>query len=97
MGLTKEEIEQQFGVPVYANNEYDAERIIQVLNELKDTIHNETFKQNFINMAEYVQKAKDTHDVKYILRIYYILHDMDDYLLRYGPDDVGRMLMTNQR
>ena len=40
-------------------------------------------------MAEYVQKAKETHDVNYILNIYRILHDMDYYLLRYGPEDVG--------
>lgn len=89
LGLSKEEIEQQFGEPVYANNEYDAERIIQLLQELQNTIHNETFKQDFINMAEYVQKAKETHDVNYILNIYRILHDMDYYLLRYGPEDVG--------
>lgn len=89
LGLSKEEIEQQFGEPIYANNEYDAERIIQLLQELQNTIHNETFKQNFINMAEYVQKAKETHDVNYILNIYRILHDMDYYLLRYGPEDVG--------
>lgn len=89
LGLSKEEIEQQFGEPVYANNEYDAERIIQLINELQSTIHNETFKQNFTNMAEYVRKAKDTHDVNYILNTYRILHDMDYYLLRYGPEDVG--------
>lgn len=89
-GLSKEEIEQQFGEPIYANNEYDAEKIVQLIDEIQGTIYDETFKQNFVNMADYVQKAKDTHDIEYILSIYYILHDMDYYLLRYGPEDVGR-------
>lgn len=39
-------------------------------------------------MAEYVQKAKDTHDVNYLLDIYRIPHDMDYYLLRYESEDV---------
>lgn len=90
LGLTDEELEQQYGQPVYADNDYDAEGMIQLLSELQLTIHNEKFKKNFENMAEFVQKAEETHDVEYVIDIYHLLHDMDYYLLRYGPEDVGK-------
>ena len=38
---------------------------------------------------ELVQKARDTHDVKYLRQMYYILHDMDYFLLRYGMEALG--------
>ena len=34
------------------------------------------------------------HDVTYIKDIYYILHDMDYYLLRYAPDDVASFVQV---
>lgn len=41
-------------------------------------------------MRESVKQAKETHDVNEVINIYHILHDMDYYLLRYGPEDVGQ-------
>lgn len=32
---------------------------------------------------------KDTHDVSYLKQFYYMLHDMDYFLLRYGVESVG--------
>ena len=34
--------------------------------------------------------AKETHDVNYMIELYRILHDMDYFLFRYGPEDVGK-------
>lgn len=90
LGLSRQEFEQQYGQPVYAHNDYDADRILVVLDELKESIQNEKFKQNFVTMSELVQNAEKTHDIKYIINIYRILHDMDYYVLRYGPQDVGK-------
>ena len=36
-----------------------------------------------------MRQAKNTHDVQYIIDIYHIAHDMDYYLLRYGPEDMA--------
>jgi hypothetical protein len=89
LGLSDEEFQAQYGEPVYADNEYDAARLIEIFTELQDSIQNEAFKQDWIILTEYVQKAKDTHDIQYIRDMYHMAHDMDYYLLRYGPEDVG--------
>lgn len=89
LGLTERELEQQYGVIIWGNNAYDAERIIGVLEEIKETIYNEDLICDFNRMIENVQKAKDTHDGQYIIETYHILHDMDYYLFRYGLEDVG--------
>ena len=41
------------------------------------------------------QMAKNTHDVAYAEAIYKILHDMDYFLLRYGPEDVAGYTMDD--
>lgn len=82
-------LESGYGVIIWGNNEYDAERIIEVLEEIKETIYNEDLICDFNRMIENVQKAKDTHDGQYIIETYHILHDMDYYLFRYGLEDVG--------
>lgn len=90
LGLSEEEFERQYGQPVYARSDYDAEKILTVLDELQDSIHNEKFRQNFVTISELVQEAVETHDVNCVINIYRILHDMDYYILRYGPEDVGK-------
>lgn len=88
-GLSFEEYAMEFGVPVKAYNKYDAESFVKKMEELKNTVCNQELKKDFDNLTEYMNQAKNTHDVKYIEEIYYILHDMDYYLLRYAPDDIG--------
>ena len=34
--------------------------------------------------------SKETHEAKYLEKVYHILHDMDYFLLRYGIEDVGK-------
>ena len=36
-----------------------------------------------------MQLAVKTHDVNYLYQIYYMLHDMDYFLFRYGPESMG--------
>ena len=40
-------------------------------------------------LIDLCSKAKETHDVEYAVEMYHMLHDMDYFLLRYGPTDVG--------
>ena len=34
--------------------------------------------------------AAETHEMEHANNVYKLLHDMDYYLLRYGPDNVGK-------
>ena len=92
LGLTEEEFQKKYGEPVYATSDYDAKAILQILGELEESVYNESFRKNFEALSDLVQKAKDTHDVNCVINIYRILHDMDYYLLRYGPEDVGKYM-----
>ena len=90
LGLTYEEFKEQYGEPVMAYNRFDADNFIALMQEMRDSLKSDVLKQDFDNLIENMQLAKETHDVEYIKQIYYILHDMDYYLLRYGPEDVAK-------
>ncbi|RDY28293.1 hypothetical protein [Lachnotalea glycerini] len=89
-GLTKDEYMQKYATTVSTNNEYDADSYIALIDEILEYISNEDLKADFTSMRESVKQAKETHDVNEVINIYHILHDMDYYLLRYGPEDVGQ-------
>lgn len=88
-GLTKEEYEQTYGKPVMVRNDKNAEIYIKIIDELSSTINSEELKTDLLLIKDYLLKAKETHDVKEIEKIYEILHDMDYFLLRYGIEEVG--------
>lgn len=88
-GLTKEEYEQTYGKPVMVRNDKNAESYIKIIDELSSTINSEELKTDLLLIKDYLLKAKETHDVKEIEKIYEILHDMDYFLLRYGIEEVG--------
>lgn len=88
-GLTKEEYEQTYGKPVMVRNDKNAEIYIKIIDELSSTINSEELKTDLLIIKDYLLKAKETHDVKEIEKIYEILHDMDYFLLRYGIEEVG--------
>ena len=48
-------------------------------------------------LIENTRQAKETHDVTDIKEIYYLLHDMDYYPLRYAPDDVASFVQDKGR
>lgn len=68
---------------------YDASDIVAILSQMQDTINDEAFKADFAKLIELVQEMKDTHDVNYLKQFYYMLHDIDYFLLRYGMESVG--------
>ncbi|MBQ7781116.1 MAG: hypothetical protein IJ405_03740 [Lachnospiraceae bacterium] len=90
LGLTYEEFKEQYGEPVMAYNRFDADNFIALMQEMSDSLASDLLKNDFANLIENMELAKETHDVEYIKQIYYILHDMDYYLLRYGPEDVAK-------
>lgn len=89
--LTEEEFNKKYGKPVMAYSQYDAEKFIDIMSEHKESTNSESLKKDFANLINYMELAKESHDVKYIKQIYEILHDMDYFLLRYGLEDVGNI------
>lgn len=89
LNLTEEEFEKQYGQEVLYENVYDVDKLCEILNTIKSTIQDKNLIQDFDNAIEYAQNAKNTHDVQYFLDFYRLFHDMDYYLLRYGPEDVS--------
>lgn len=81
LGLSEEEFKNQYGEPIFDTNNYDAADIVAILSQMKDTINDEAFKADFAKLIELVQEMKDTHDVSYLKQFYYMLHDMDYFLL----------------
>ena len=88
-GLTFQEFEEKYGTPVITYNRFDADNFINIMIEMRDSLKSELLKRDFDNLIHYVQLAKDTHDVDYMIAVYRILHDMDYFLFRYGIEDVG--------
>lgn len=89
-GLTYEEYAQKYGEPIMAYNRFDADNFIALMEDMRDSLKTEFLRDDFDCLIQNMQAAKETHDVKYMEEIYYILHDMDYFLLRYGIEDVGK-------
>ena len=89
VGITPEEWEELQAQKIYVNNDMDATRFIKLMAELKESMKTDLLDADFNNLVNNMRLAKETHEVEYLEEVYHILHDMDYYLLRYGPEDVA--------
>ncbi len=89
-GLTRNEWGEKYGKPIMVYNRFHADNFIKLIEEMRDSIQHELWREDFNILIEKMQMAKETHDVNYMIELYRILHDMDYFLLRYGPEDVGK-------
>ena len=76
--------------PIMEYNRFDAENFVTLMQEMKDSLKSDLLKEDMDILIENTLLAKENHDVEYVKQIYRILHDMDYFLLRYGPEDVGK-------
>lgn len=88
-GLTEWEFYEKYGTGVSTYNEYDADGFIALLQEASTSVRNQGFKQDLQYIMDQTRLAKETHDMEHANNLYKALHDMDYFLLRYGPKDVG--------
>ena len=72
------------------NNRFHAENFINLLEEMKATVQNEALRNDLQQIIDQTALAAETHKMEYANNIYRLLHDMDYFLLRYGPEDVGK-------
>ncbi|SFO03852.1 hypothetical protein SAMN04487831_106142 [Pseudobutyrivibrio sp. UC1225] len=75
-----------YGEPVVTQNHLDADSYIKILKDYQSIIYDDDFSKIFSQLIHYYSLLKETHDVEYLLKIYYTYHDMDYYLFRYAPD-----------
>lgn len=87
--LTEEEFYSKYGSPVVEENHYDAEAFAELLADMKSTVNNENLQNDLQQIIDNTKLAAETHEMEYANNIYKLVHDMDYFLLRYGPDDVG--------
>ncbi len=78
------------GTAVMAYNRFDADNFIALMEDMEANINDTELLACMEQLIQNTEAAKDTHDVEYVRAIYELLHDMDYYLLRYGPEDVAK-------
>ena len=83
---TDEEFQEKYGEPVFYDNEYDSQGMINELRKVQDKISDDSFRSDFENLIQLVQKMSETHDAEYVYDAFEILHDMYYYLFNYGPE-----------
>ena len=88
--LSIEEFYAKYGTPVVTTNLYDADGFIGLLSEINSFIQNENLKSELQYLMDQTEQAKETHRMEIVNDIYKKLHDLDYFLLRYGPKDVAK-------
>ena len=88
-GLTEEEFYAKYGAQVVAANRYDAAFFISLFNTLRDSAQNSALKAELQYLIDQTALARDTHEMERVNNVYKKLHDLDYFLLRYGPADAG--------
>ena len=88
--LSIEEFYAKYGTPVVTTNLYDADGFIGLLSEINSFIQNGNLKSELQYLMDQTEQAKETHRMEIVNDIYKKLHDLDYFLLRYGPKDVAK-------
>lgn len=88
--LTDAEFYEKYGTRVVTNNAHDANDFIVTLDEIIADVQNEDLKADLQYVRDEARLAKETHSVEHANNEYKTLHDLDYFLLRYGPVDVGQ-------
>lgn len=78
-----------------AYNRYDAEKFINLMEGHKEDVRNEDLIGEIQYIIDQTALARDTHVMEHVNNIYKKLHDLDYFLLRYGPADVGPYVKDN--
>lgn len=84
-GLTEEEFYSKYGTPVSDTNRHTADGFIALMGELEASAQNQNLKAELRDLAEEMELAKG-HVMERVNNVYKKLHDLDYFLLRYGPE-----------
>lgn len=84
-GLTEAEFYSRYGTAVSAANDYTADDFITLMEELEASAQDETLKAELRELGAEMKLAKG-HEMEHVNNVYKKLHDLDYFLLRYGPE-----------
>ena len=87
--LSEEAFYEKYGTPVVMENLHDADDFIALMEELREPVQNDALKADLQEIMDLTELAKNTHVMEYVNSMYKKIHDLDYFLLRYGPTDVG--------
>lgn len=87
--LTEEEFYAKYGKAVKATNRYDADAFNALLEKLCGNVRSEHLKAGLQYIMDETALARKTHAMEHANNLYRALHDLDYFLLRYGPADAG--------
>ena len=87
--LTEEAFYAQYGTRVVTENRYDAEDFIAWIDALRAQAQDKALRADLQYLMEETRLARETHKMEHANNLYKMLHDMDYFLLRYGPEDLG--------
>lgn len=87
--LTENEFYEKYATGVCRDNPYDADGFAAKISSLKENVSDEALDADLQSVIDETLLAKDTHNVEHVFSLYRALHDLDYFLLRYGPGDVG--------
>ena len=73
------------GTAVSAVSEYTADDFIALMEELEASAQDEGLKAELRELAAEMELAKG-HEMEHVNNMYKKLHDLDYFLLRYGPE-----------
>lgn len=90
--LTEDEFYAKYAKRVVTENDYDADAFIAILEDIKAGVQDEALRADLQYIMDELSLAKETHDMEHANNLYKVLHDMDYFLLRYGPVDVGAFM-----
>ena len=82
-----DEFYNKYGQQVVAENKYSAEDFINIIKNQQNVVKNERMKADLQTLIDETQMALEHHDVEHAKKMYYILHDMDYFLLNYRLDE----------
>ncbi len=90
-GITVDEFFEKYGTEysftIADYSKYSVDEIVSMIGELRDSVQNEDLRTDLTYLSNQILWARETHDMVYVSNMFKLLHDMDYYLLRYGPAD----------
>lgn len=88
--LTMDQFYEKYGTAVTAYNRFDADNFVALMQEMAASVQNEKLCGVLQAIIDETGLAASTHEAEHAEQIYKMLHDLDYFLLRYGPEDVGK-------
>lgn len=86
--LSEDEFYEKYGTKVVTDQHYNTAGFIEAMENFSAAVSNEAMKSDLQYLADEMRLAVENHSMAHANNMYKMLHDMDYFLLRYGPEDM---------